>query len=257
LEVRVVRPTHGTIHRFVTLPGTLRARQQATLYAKVPGYLKSIAVDRGDFVQAGQSLAEIEVPELEVDRAKFQTEVRVAGIESQRVAAARSKAPDLVTPQSVDEAQGRLDLARARLDHAETLLRYRHILAPFDGIVTTRHVDPGAFVPAATAGSAASTAATTLMDFRTIRVVVPVPESEASRVRVSQPVRVSVEGLPGRMFEGNVSRHGFALDEASRSLPSSRTFRIPSSNFGRGCTPGSVLASRAMPTPCSCRRRRW
>jgi membrane fusion protein (multidrug efflux system) len=220
IEVRVAHPSRGTIHRFITLPGTLRADQQATLYAKVPGYLKSLAVERGDAVQAGQVLAEIEVPELEADRAESQTEVRVAEIESRRITAARSSAPDLVTPQAVDEAQGRFELAQARLEHAETLWRFRRILAPFDGIVTTRYVDPGAFVPAASAGASASTAAiVTLMDFKTIRVVVPVPEFEASRVRPGQPVRLNVEGIPGRTFEGSVSRHGFALDEASRSLP--------------------------------------
>src|SRR5688500_5752469 len=63
-EVQVTSPRRGDIHRFVTLPGTLRANQQVTLHAKVAGYLKSIAVDKGDAVKAGQVLAEIEMPEV-------------------------------------------------------------------------------------------------------------------------------------------------------------------------------------------------
>ncbi len=219
VEVTLAQPRRGEIHRLVTLPGTLRANQQATLYAKISGYLKSIAVDKGDFVRAGQPLAEIEVPELVADRAKYETEVRVAEIESRRVTVAQSNAPDLVTPQSVDDARGRLELARARLEHAETLLGFSRIAAPFDGVVTMRYVDAGAFVPAATAGASPRTAAiVTVMDFRTVRALVSVPEVEASRIRPGQPVRVTVEGLPGRVFEGAISRHGFALDEASRSL---------------------------------------
>jgi len=60
VEVKVIRPTRGEIIRYVTLPGSIRANQQATLYAKVAGYLKSLAVDKGDRVQAGQALGEIE-----------------------------------------------------------------------------------------------------------------------------------------------------------------------------------------------------
>ena len=55
--VRIATPTRGDVHRFVTQPGTIRPLQQATLYAKVPGYLKSIAVDKGDAVKAGATLA--------------------------------------------------------------------------------------------------------------------------------------------------------------------------------------------------------
>src|ERR1044072_704741 len=108
-EIKAVHPTRGAITRYITLPGAIRANQQATLYAKVAGYLKSLAVDKGDRVQAGQALGEIEVPELLADLAKYKAEVKVADNDYQRVAAAQKKSPDLVTPQSVDEAKGRLD----------------------------------------------------------------------------------------------------------------------------------------------------
>src|SRR5258707_488098 len=78
IEVKVVHPTRGEIIRYVKLPGTIRANQQATIYAKVAGYLKTISVDKGDRVQAGQSLGEIEVPELQADLAKYKAEVKGA-----------------------------------------------------------------------------------------------------------------------------------------------------------------------------------
>src|SRR5512134_2292052 len=85
VAVKTVRPTRGEIHRFITLPGSLKANQQATLYAKVAGYLKSLNVDKGDRVTAGQSLGEIEVPELLADLAKYKAEVKVANTDYQRV----------------------------------------------------------------------------------------------------------------------------------------------------------------------------
>jgi len=218
-DVKTAHPQRGEIIRYVTLPGSVRANQQATLYAKVPGYLKSLAVDKGDAVKAGQALAEIEVPELITDIAKSKAEVEVAEIDFKRVSEAQKKAPDLVMPQTVDDALGKLKVARASLEHDQTLLGFSKIIAPFDGIVTARYVDPGAFIPAATSGSTAQTAAVvTVMDFNTVRVQVAVPEAEASLVRAGQPVKFTVEGLPGKTFEGKVSRFAYALDDATKTM---------------------------------------
>ena len=152
VEVPVTTPKRGDIYRFVTLPGTLRANQQVTLHAKVAGYLKSIKVDTGDTVKAGQLLAELEMPEIVAERASHEAEMRIAKSESDRVKAARAKAPDLITPHAADTAEARLARAQAALVENETLLRYSNITAPFNGVVTRRYVDSGAFVPAATAG---------------------------------------------------------------------------------------------------------
>ena len=62
-----VRPDKGPVTRFITLPGTIRANQQATLYAKVPGYFATLSVDRDDSVKAGQVLATLDSPELTAD----------------------------------------------------------------------------------------------------------------------------------------------------------------------------------------------
>ncbi len=218
-DVKVAHSTHGEITRYVTLPGTIRANQQATLYAKVGGYLKSLSVDKGDRVIAGQSLGEIEVPELLADVTKYKAEVKVAETDFNRTAAAQKKAPDLVTPQSVDEAQGRLEIARANLERTETLLSYARVTAPFSGIVTARFVDPGAFIASATAGSAAQTAAiVTIADFDVVRAQVLLPEIEASLAKVGQPVKVTVEALAGKTFDGKISRISYALDDASKTM---------------------------------------
>jgi multidrug efflux pump subunit AcrA (membrane-fusion protein) len=169
-EVAVTSPRQGDIHRFVSLPGTLRANQQVTLHAKVAGYLKSIAVDRGDTVKGGQLIAEIEMPEVVAERAKHEAELKIAKLESERMKSARAKAPDLITPAATDTAEARLAMAQAGLAANETLLRYSKISAPFNGVVTSRYVDPGAFVPAATAGSnPAAAAIVTIMDYSTVR----------------------------------------------------------------------------------------
>jgi membrane fusion protein, multidrug efflux system len=218
-DVAVTSPRRGDIHRFVTLPATLRANQQVTLHAKVAGYLKSIAVDKGDKVKAGQPIAEIEMPEIVAERAKHEAELKIAKIESERLKTARAKAPDLITPASSDTAEARLAMAQASLAANETMLRYSKISAPFAGVVTMRFVDPGAFVPAATASANPNAAAiVTIMDYSTVRVRIAVPEIESSRVQIGQPVVVTTDSLAGQTFRGTVTRHSGALDEATRSL---------------------------------------
>lgn len=218
-EVAVTTPRRGEIFRFVTLPGTLRADQQVTLHAKVAGYLKTIAVDKGDTVKAGQLLAEIEIPELVAERTRHEAELKVAKLEAERLKTAREKAPDLITPQASDTADSRVAIAEAALQQNETMLRYGKITAPFAGVVTMRYVDSGAFVPAATAGTnPAAAAIVTISDYATVRARVAVPEVEAARVQVGQPVVLTSDALPGRTFKGKVSRHSGVLDEATRSL---------------------------------------
>src|SRR3989454_12489953 len=219
VSVQVVHPRKGEITRYITLPGNVLAYQQATLYAKVAGYLKTMSVDKGDQVKQGGLIADIEVPEMLADLARYKAEVEVAELDYKRLSESQKKLPDLVVPQTVDNAKGKLDVAKASLERTETLLGFAKITAPFSGVITKRMVDPGAFIPAATSGSAAQNAAiVTLTDFNRVRVQVAVPELETSLITTGQPVGVTVDGLPGRSFDGKVTRFSYALDEATKTM---------------------------------------
>ncbi len=218
-EVAVAQPHRGPVTRFVTLPGTLRSNQQATLYAKVPGYLASLAVDRGDRVKAGQPLARLEAPELLATLAKAEEEVRTAKADSLRLEEAGKGTPGLVVARERDDVDGRLRAAQASLAYTKAMVSYCQISAPFDGIVTARFADPGAFIPAATSSSTPQAAAlVTLADFSTVRVQVQVPEAESALVDPGESVLFSAEALPGKSFSAKVSRLGYALDETTRTM---------------------------------------
>jgi membrane fusion protein (multidrug efflux system) len=219
LVVQIARAKRGPIIRYIALPGEVKPYQQATLYAKVAGYLKNIAVDKGDEVHAGDLLAEIEVPEMLADRVRYKAEVEVAALDYQRLSESQKKVPDLVVPQTVDNAKAKLEVARASLEHTDALLGFAKITAPFSGVITRRMVDPGAFIPAATSGGSAENASiVTVTDFAKVRVQVAVPEIESSLVVKDQPVKLSVEGLPRRNFEGKITRFAYALDEGSKTM---------------------------------------
>jgi membrane fusion protein (multidrug efflux system) len=212
LELPATKPQKGTIHRWIALPATFAPWQQVELRARVAGYVKSIAVDKGDAVAAGQTLVEIEVPELEADLIRHRAEVKAAEVEMNRLHEARKKSPDLVLPQSVDDAEAKLAIAKATHDRAVTLLEFAQIKAPFAGTVTARLVDPGAYA------AAGGGALLRIVDASTIRMQVPVIEVEAALVKVGQPAEAKVEALGGEVIKGSVSRINYALDEATRTM---------------------------------------
>jgi membrane fusion protein (multidrug efflux system) len=181
--------------------------------------LKTLTVDKGDAVKEGQLLAEIEVPELLADETQYKAETAVSRTNYERLAEARQRAPDLVVPQTVDDLRGQWEIAQAKLQRTQTLLQYARIVAPFTGIITARFVDPGAFIPAATAGSTPQSAAlVTLMDYRRVRVQVYVPEAEVPFIKNGVPAQVTVEELPDRPFPGAVTRFAHALDQATKTM---------------------------------------
>jgi membrane fusion protein (multidrug efflux system) len=220
VAVQTVLPHRGAIARSITLPSfRVLAYQEATLYAKVSGYLKSLAVDKGDSVKQGQALAEIEVPELLADEVQYKAETAVARTNYLRLAEARQKAPDLVVPQTVEDLRGQWEVAQAKLQRTQTLLRYARLVAPFDGVITARFVDPGAFIPAATGGSTPQSAAVvTLMNYGKVRIQVFVPELEVPFITNGVPAQVTVEELPGQSFSGTVTRFAHALDQATKTM---------------------------------------
>jgi RND family efflux transporter MFP subunit len=218
-SVHVAPVQRGEIVRSVTLPGTIRAYQEATLYAKVAGYLNTITVDKGDSVPAGALLATLEIPELNADLARDTAAMKEAELDAGRLRDARTKAPNLVTPQAVDESRAKAAMATATVERDRTLLGYTRITAPFAGIISHRWADAGAFIPAATSGSTPqSSALVTLTDISRVRVQVPVPESEVRFVSDGATASFSVEGLPGREFRGQVTRYSHVVDDATKTM---------------------------------------
>lgn len=228
LELPTTKPTTGTVHRWVALPSTLAPWQQTTLHAKVTGYVKSISVDKGDAVKAGQLLAEIEMPELETELTKYEAEsaalkpaFEFAQQEYDRLTKAQKSSPALILPQMLEKAKSELDKAKASFDvveanakKARVMLGYAKITAPFDGIVSARHVDPGALV------NAGSSRMFEIVDAATIRLQIPVTELETPLVTVGKPVKAQIDalGAAAKPVEGSISRVAFALDPITRTM---------------------------------------
>ncbi len=212
LELPATKPQTGTIHRWISLPGEFVPWQQVDLKARVAGYIQKITVDKGDVVTAGQTLIEIEVPELQADLIKHRAEVKAAEIEVKRLHEARAKSPDLILPQDVDDAEAKLAIAQAGMERTNALIDLALIKAPFAGVITDRRVDLGAFA-AAGAGTLLQ-----LTDLSTLRFQVPVIEIETSFLKPRLQVEAKVDALNGAVVKGKLSRLSGQLESATRTM---------------------------------------
>jgi membrane fusion protein (multidrug efflux system) len=212
LDLPVAKPQRSTIHRWIKLPAAAAPWQEVTLQAKVSGYLDKILVDKGDRVKAGDKLAEIAVPELRADLLKWEAEVELAEQDFQRISTAMQRAADLVMKQTVDAARAKRDIAKAGLESTKAKVNYATFLSPFDGVVTERFADAGAYI-------ADGAKLVTVMDDSTLRIQFGIPELEAALVKNGLPVTLTADSLPGKTFKAAVSRNSGALDIMTRSLP--------------------------------------
>jgi len=245
LAVGVVTAQQKDLARKITLPGTLVALNEATIYGKVAGYLRSIRVDKGDRVRRGEVLAVLEVPEMvkEVDqaqaayqqaladlsRAKAEAELQAATFE--RYQEVHSKDPDAISKQELDQYRSKNDVAEADVElakakvstaHAnvgrlDALRQYAEITAPFSGIVTARSVDTGALIQAGTS-SQKGQPVVTLQDMDTLRIYVSVPEVDVPFIRAGTPATMTTAAYPGKVFKASVTRFTEALDPATRTM---------------------------------------
>ena len=229
-HVIVVKPDSGVVERTITLPGDLVGYYQSALYAKVTGYLKSISVDKGDWVKTGQVLAVIEVPELEQQLARVKADLEVQRLTYQRLESVWKEDPRLVARQDVDIAFGKYQEAKASTDELLAMDSFTRITAPFDGVITGRFVDPGALIhadgqqtagmPLQGEGRSGGTPVPVVSVARLdkLRIYIYVPQREADSVHRGLPATVTVQGLDGSHFSATVARFSHSLDLATRTM---------------------------------------
>ncbi len=237
--VDVVHPRQGAIAKGIDLPGDVVGFYEAALHSKVTGYLKTISVDKGDSVKAGQVLAEIEVPELHSNLMRAQANLEIERITYDRLKKVQESDSRLISQQDVDMAYAKYLEAQASVATLQTMFGYTKIIAPFGGVITGRFADPGALIragggdigvdetsglisPGATEGAGGHRdgggPVLTLADIDRLRIYVYVPEASYPFIHVGTPATLRFEEFPDRVFNGTVARYASSLDLATRTM---------------------------------------
>jgi RND family efflux transporter MFP subunit len=212
----------------LTLPGTLQGINEATLYARSNGYVVRWTKDIGSSVKKGELLAEIAAPE--IDQQLSQAEAvqeqtasseALAKSTAERWRSLREK--DAVTQQDLDErlstylqAQANLASAKANTARLRNMQGFNKVVAPFDGVVTSRNIDVGDLVDAGNGG--AGKALFTIAQIDPLRLYVFVPQVYAQQVKVGDEVTVSLADQGAEEFKGTIARTAHAIDTATRTM---------------------------------------
>jgi RND family efflux transporter MFP subunit len=255
--VKVAHPEKRDVRRLIERPGyNIEAYERTPLYAKLAGYVQKWNVDMGDTVRKDAVLAELYIPEMEVELTQKQAAVGQAIAEIKRAETAKLRAEaELKRADSqytrlkrlsgvlegkdqveeyrlgfeaaqaalasalaeVDVAKARLEVARTDQNHVQTLLQYTKVRAPFDGVVTGRRtVNVGDFVQP---GAATKGEWLFVVEkIKPVRIFVNVQELDAVWVHEHDTALVRIQSLRGQEFKGTVTRVSKSLHPQNRTL---------------------------------------
>jgi RND family efflux transporter MFP subunit len=235
VKVETVSPSHALV-----LPGETRGWYSSTIYARVTGYVAKWLVDIGDTVKKDQVMAIIDTPDLDaqlqaaqaqLEASEAEAKVKESDVEFAKTTNVRwqTSPKGAVSDQEREEkkahyqssvaqlnaARARINLDRANVNRLTYLTRFKEVTAPYDSVITGRHIDIGDLVMA---GSTNTTSLFGVAQYDSIRVFANIPQGARVDVRVGQPAQISAGELPGRVFEGTVTRTSRSADPKARTL---------------------------------------
>ncbi len=217
-HVLVTQVSGGSLSQTIELPASVHGYIENPVYAKVAGYMKTINVDKGDHVKAGEVIALIESPETDKqvsDARSYYWLQNVTDVRNQELVRQQ-----VIPQQTADDSHSAMLQAKAAYQQQLALQQYEVVRAPFDGIVTARYVDPGTLIPQSTTPSSTTTN-TPIVALATqapLRVYAYVPQSLSSFIKDGDPATITVIDFPNRNFTGAVTRHPEALDQTTRTM---------------------------------------
>ena len=232
LPVQIITPQHGPASRTLVLPGTVQAWYQATIFGQVTGYVSSWNEDYGAKVKKGQLLATIAAPGLDAEYAAAKATLDVAEANYQLAVSTAARWQALagtpaVSKQAVDvqvagatARKAEKEAAQQNLARYAALEAFKRVVAPFDGIVTARLTNVGAYVNAGGGDAGARANATelfTVSDVHQLRVFVAVPQDYADQLGDDVPVTIRLPSQPGKSIQAKFLTTARAFNDNSRT----------------------------------------
>ena len=256
--VAVVTPTLTTPNSGLNLPAEVKPWQEASIFARVNGYLKSWLVDIGTHVEKDQLLAEIDTPDLDQQLAQARSQATLAQKSLEQAKSTNTKwqelwhqgvvseldSENMATSQATNQAN--TEAFAANLRFLEQEVAFKRVTAPFPGIITIRNTNVGDLITANTTGTGMEMFHIQQTD--PLRVYFRIPQTQAPSIAVGQTFDVQVGAQSAKTYPGKVISTSEAVSPDSRTmlvelqvdnskneiLPGSyATIRIPESVLGK------------------------
>jgi RND family efflux transporter MFP subunit len=225
--VSLVTAGADTAASTLTLPAQLQAYESAGIHSRVSGYLKDWKVDIGTTVKQGQLLAEVDTPDLDQQLAQARADLATARANAalSQSTEARWKnllAKDAVSQQEYDEKAGDLaaktSVVKAQEANVSRLMAtsaFKRIVAPFDGVVTTRSTDIGQLI---SAGNPNDPPLFTVAQVDRLRVYVQVPQSYVAQIHPGMMAKLMAPERPRESFTATVVADAQAIQQQTGTL---------------------------------------
>jgi RND family efflux transporter MFP subunit len=226
LPVTTAPVVRGSIAQHVSAPGSLMARRESRIGTEVRGRIRTIFVEDGDRVDAGEKLFQIDPAPYEVNLRQAEAGLDLARAERRQIEADLERLGQLhrreiVARDELAHGKTKVAVAKARERQAlEGVAMARHnleqtlVTAPYAGSIAARLVDEGT-----TALVQPQTTVVVLQETAWLEAEANIPESQLSVVRVGDPAKVYVQGL-AQAIETTITAVGDTID------PSTRTYRV-------------------------------
>ena len=232
LSVDALTPTRAPASQELLLPGNVMPYADASIYARTSGYIQHWYADIGAKVSAGQTLADIQTPELDAqlrqaraDEANAKANYNFADSTAQRwqtMLQTQSVSQQDANSKTSDSAAklAAWQAAQANVARLSELVSYEKVTAPFNGVITARKVDVGALVTAGGSPGIAANGGELFHIEQTdrLRVYVDVPQNDAQSIAPGTKVYLTTQQYPGRQFDASVARSADSIDPVSRTL---------------------------------------
>ena len=206
----------GTLERTVTASGTINPVATVKVLPRMSGKVEKVFVDYNDTVRIGDVLAELNTDVLRlrrnqqlatVRRARANYELQLINYRSQETLAERNLISEFElrsTQTNLENLAAELEVAESNLLVIETEInQYAYITSPIDGIVLDRNINVGDTVVDSSSNSSSSIF-TLAENLREMQIEASVGELDVVAIHRGQPVRFTLESLPGRSFTGTV-----------------------------------------------------
>jgi len=225
-NVSIVSPSVGPHADGLMLPAEVKPWQEASIFSRVNGYLKSWDVDIGAHVEQDQLLAEIDTPDLDHQLEQARSQATLAQKSLDQAKSTNDKwqqlwhegvvsqldAENMATSQATNQAN--TDAFAANLRVLEQQVAFKRVTAPFAGTITARNVNVGDLI----------TANNTNMEMfhiqqtNPLRIYFRVPQANANDIHVGQTIDVVFPDLGGKTIPAKVATTSESIAANSRTL---------------------------------------
>ncbi len=206
--VKVAPAAKRTLHLSEDITGTVRAKTRAVIEAKISGRILLMNATLGQFVKAGDVLATLDAQEMQARAESAKATLDQATRDEQRSASLIST--NAISKADYDAAKARLEIAKAGVSEAQTMLGYAKVTAPFAGVITRKLADQGDF-------AAPGKPLLDLENPEQLRIEADIPEALIANLKVGASLEVRSAQTPNTNAKlAEISPTG---DPNSRTFP--------------------------------------